>query len=430
MLDARFVRENIEAVRAAMSDRGASWSVDAFLELDEERRRLIAKTEVRQARRNELSKAIGELMKGRRTDEAAAMKDEVRLVNDEIAADAAVLDQVEADVRDLLLTAPNLPDPSVPIGVDETGNVEVRRWGTPRVFDFAPQAHWDLGPALGIIDFERAVKLAKSRFVLMGGLGARLERSLINLFLDSQTARGYKEWWPPVLANAETLTGTGQLPKFEDDLFKTVGEGLYLIPTAEVVLTNIHRDEVLEASDLPLRYTAYTPCFREEAGSAGRDTRGMIRVHQFDKVELVKLTTPETSKDELESMVVDASYMLELLGLPYRVITLCTGDTGFSAAFTYDIEVWMPSYEGYKEISSCSDCRDFQARRASIKYRDPSAFKGSRFVHTLNGSGLAVGRCVAAIIENYQNADGTITVPEALRSYMGCDTIRAERASS
>jgi seryl-tRNA synthetase len=264
----------------------------------------------------------------------------------------------------------------------------------------------------------------------MGGLGARLERSLINLFLDSQTARGYKEWWPPVLANAETLTGTGQLPKFEDDLFKTVGEGLYLIPTAEVVLTNIHRDEVLEASDLPLRYTAYTPCFREEAGSAGRDTRGMIRVHQFDKVELVKLTTPETSKDELESMVVDASYMLELLGLPYRVITLCTGDTGFSAAFTYDIEVWMPSYEGYKEISSCSDCRDFQARRASIKYRDPSAFKGSRFVHTLNGSGLAVGRCVAAIIENYQNADGTITVPEALRSYMGCDTIRAERASS
>ena len=430
MLDARFVRENIDAVRAAMSDRGASWSVDAFLELDEERRRLIAKTEVRQARRNELSKAIGELMKGRRTDEAAAMKDEVRLVNDEIAADAAVLDQVEADVRDLLLTAPNLPDPSVPIGVDETGNVEVRRWGTPRVFDFAPQAHWDLGPALGIIDFERAVKLAKSRFVLMGGLGARLERSLINLFLDSQTARGYKEWWPPVLANAETLTGTGQLPKFEDDLFKTVGEGLYLIPTAEVVLTNIHRDEVLEASDLPLRYTAYTPCFREEAGSAGRDTRGMIRVHQFDKVELVKLTTPETSKDELESMVVDASYMLELLGLPYRVITLCTGDTGFSAAFTYDIEVWMPSYEGYKEISSCSDCRDFQARRASIKYRDPSAFKGSRFVHTLNGSGLAVGRCVAAIIENYQNADGTITVPEALRSYMGCDTIRAERASS
>ena len=425
MLDARFVRENIDAVRAAMSVRGASWSVDAFIELDEERRRLIAKTEVRQARRNELSRAVGELMKAGNADEAAAMKDEARVVNDEIAADSALLEQLEADVRDLLMTAPNLPHPSVPAGVDETDNVEVRRWGTPRTFDFDAQAHWDLGPALGIIDFERAVKLAKSRFVLMGGLGARLERSLINLFLDSHTARGYKEWWPPILANTATLTGTGQLPKFEDDPFKTQTEGLYLIPTAEVVLTNIHRDEVLEGADLPLHYTAYTPCFREEAGSAGRDTRGMIRVHQFDKVELVKFATPETSMDELESMLTDASYMLELLELPYRVITLCTGDMGFGAAKTYDIEVWMPSYDGYKEISSCSNCWDFQARRASIKYRDPATFKGSRFVHTLNGSGLAVGRCVAAIIENYQNADGTITVPEVLRPYMGCDTIGA-----
>jgi seryl-tRNA synthetase len=425
MLDARFVRENIDAVRVAMEHRGSPWSVDVFIELDEERRGLIAKTEVRQARRNELSKAIGELMQAGRADEAAAMKDEVRAVNEGIAADSAVLDQVEQDVLDLLMTAPNLPDASVPVGEDETGNVEVRRWGTPRVFDFEPQAHWDLGPALGIIDFERAVKIAKSRFVLMAGLGARLERSLINLFLDSHTARGYKEWWPPILANEQTLTGTGQLPKFEDDLFKTVGEGLYLIPTAEVVLTNIHRDEVLEAADLPLRYTAYTPCFREEAGSAGRDTRGMIRVHQFDKVELVKFASPETSMDELEGMVVDASYMLELLDLPYRVITLCTGDLGFGSALTYDIEVWMPSYEGYKEISSCSNCSNFQARRASIKYRDPSSFKGSRFVHTLNGSGLAVGRCVAAIIENYQNADGSITVPEALRPYMGCDVISA-----
>jgi seryl-tRNA synthetase len=426
MLDARFVRENIDAVRDAMSHRGSSWSGDAFIELDEERRALIAKTEVLQARRNELSKAIGGLMKAGRADEAAAMKDEARAVNESIAADSAVLEQVEAEVRDLLMTAPNLPDASVPVGVDETGNIEVRRWGTPRVFDFEPKAHWDLGPALGIIDFERAVKLAKSRFVLMAGLGARLERSLINLFLDSHTARGYKEWWPPILANEATLTGTGQLPKFEDDLFKTVGESLYLIPTAEVALTNIHRDEVLEAAELPLRYTAYTPCFREEAGSAGRDTRGMIRVHQFDKVELVKFTVPETSMDELDSMVVDASYMLELLDLPYRVITLCTGDLGFSAALTYDIEVWMPSYDGYKEISSCSNCTDFQARRASIKYRDTSSFKSSRFVHTLNGSGLAVGRCVAAIIENYQNADGTVTVPEALRPYMGCDVIGAQ----
>jgi seryl-tRNA synthetase len=423
MLDARFVRENVDLVRAAMDSRRSSWGLDAFLELDEERRRLITKTEARQARRNELSRAIGELMKAGKAEDAAALKDEVRVVNEELAEDAALLEQVEADVRDLLMTAPNLPHDSVPCGADEAENVEVRRWGTPRDFDFESQAHWDLGPALGILDFERGVKLAKSRFVLMGGLGARLERAVINFFLDTHTSRGYKEWWPPLLANVETLTGTGQLPKFEDDLFKTIGEGLYLIPTAEVVLTNIHRDEVLEAADLPLRYTAFTPCFREEAGAAGRDTRGMIRVHQFDKVELVKFALPETSMDELESMVTDASLMLELLGLPYRVITLCTGDMGFSAAKTYDIEVWMPSYDNYKEISSCSNCWDFQARRASIKYRDSAAFKGSRFVHTLNGSGLAVGRTVAAIIENYQNADGSVTVPEVLRPYMGTDVI-------
>jgi seryl-tRNA synthetase len=408
-----------------MSERGSSWGLDIFIEMDEQRRRLIGRTEMLQGRRNELSKSVGELMKAGKADEAAALKEEARVVNEEIAGDAALLEQLEADVRDLLMTAPNLPHESVPCGVDETDNPEVRRWGKPREFGFEPQAHWDLGPALGIIDFERGVKLAKSRFVLMGGLGARLERAVINFFLDTHTSRGYKEWWPPVLANVESLTGTGQLPKFEDDLFKTVQEGLYLIPTAEVVLTNIHRDEVLDAADLPLRYTAFTPCFREEAGSAGRDTRGMIRVHQFDKVELVKFTTPESSMDELESMVKDASLTLELLGLPYRVITLCTGDMGFSAAKTYDIEVWMPSYDGYKEISSCSNCWDFQARRASIKYRDPATFKGSRLVHTLNGSGLAVGRTVAAIIENYQNADGSVTVPEVLRPWMGVDVIPA-----
>ena len=424
MLDARFVRENVDVVRQAMTDRGASWSLDTFLGLDEERRRLIAATEVRQARRNELSKAVGELMKAGRADEATALKDEVRIVNDELMGESALLEQVEADVRDLLLTAPNLPHDSVPCGVDETDNPEVRRWGTPRAFEFPAKAHWDLGPELGIIDFERGVKLAKSRFVLMGGLGARLERAVINFFLDTHTSRGYKEWWPPVLANAESMTGTAQLPKFEDDMFKTT-EGLYLISTAEIMLTNIHRDEVLEGADLPLHYCAYTPCFREEAGSAGRDTRGMIRVHQFDKVELVKFTTPETSMAELETMVTDASLVLELLGLPYRVITLCTGDMGFSAAKTYDIEVWMPSYDGYKEISSCSNCWDFQARRASIKYRDPATFKGSRLVHTLNGSGLAVGRTVAAIIENYQNADGSVTVPEVLRPWMGVDVIPA-----
>ena len=426
MLDARFVRENTEAARTAMADRGSAWSVDAFLTLDEERRGLIAKVEKLQARRNEASRLIGAMMKEPRKEAAEALKNEVRSINDELVGDQAVLDTIEADVRLLLLTAPNPPHGSVPVGADETANVEVRRWGTPRAFDFEAKAHWDLGPELGIIDFERAVKLAKSRFVLMGGLGARLERAVINLMLDTHTARGYKEWWPPILANAETLTGTGQLPKFEDDLFKTVGEGLYLIPTAEVVLTNIHRDETLEAADLPLHYTAFTPCFREEAGAAGRDTRGMIRVHQFDKVELVKFARPEESMDELESMVVDAGNILEMLGLPYRVIVLCTGDMGFGAAKTYDLEVWMPSYDGYKEISSCSNCWDFQARRASIRYREPVAFKGSRFVHTLNGSGLAVGRTVAAIIENYQNADGTITVPEALRPYMGVDVIRAE----
>ncbi|MFA5844430.1 MAG: serine--tRNA ligase [Coriobacteriia bacterium] len=426
MLDARFVRENIDAVRQAMADRGSSWDFDGFSAHDEERRELIGKVEARQARRNEASKQVGELMKQGRRDDADALKDEVRAINDELTSLEALLAQVEADVRDLLMTIPNIAHESVPVGADETANVEVRRWGTPREFDFEPKAHWDLGPELGIIDFERAVKLAKSRFVLMGGLGARLERAVINFMLDTHTARGYKEWWPPVLANAETLTGTGQLPKFEEDLFKTSGEGtpLYLVPTAEVVLTNIHRDEVLEAADLPLHYTAYTPCFREEAGSAGRDTRGMIRVHQFDKVELVKFAKPEESMDELEGMVTDACNILELLELPYRVITLCTGDMGFGAAKTYDIEVWLPSYGAYKEISSCSNCWDFQARRASIKYRDPGVFKGSRLVHTLNGSGLAVGRTVAAILENLQQADGSVVVPEVLRGYMGTDAIR------
>jgi seryl-tRNA synthetase len=402
MLDARYIRENPDAVRASMGDRGSSWSLNAFLELDEERRKLIGRVEKLQARRNEASKAIGRIMKeGPRTEAAESLKNEVRSINDELVALEAVLDTVEADTRDLLMTAPNLPDASVPVGADETANPEIRRWGTPRTFDFEPKAHWDLGPELGIIDFERAVKLAKSRFVLMGGLGARLERALINLMLDTHTAHGYKEWWPPILANAETLTGTGQLPKFEDDLFKTTtgDTPLYLVPTAEVVLTNIHRDETLEAADLPLHYTAFTPCFEE-------------------------------SMAELEGMVADASGILELLGLPYRVILLCTGDMGFGAAKTYDLEVWLPSYDGYKEISSCSNCGDFQARRASIRYRDPVAFKGTRLVHTLNGSGLAVGRTVAAIIENYQNADGSITVPEVLRPYMGVDVIAAEGARS
>ena len=424
MLDARFVRDNLDAVRKAMADRGEEWDFDGFLALDAERRELIGKVEEKQARRNEASKQIGELMKEGRAEEAEALKAEVRQINEAIASWDGRLTEVDDAARELLVTIPNLPHESVPFGVDEDDNVEVRTWGTPREFDFEPKAHWDLGPELGIVDFERAVKLSKSRFVLMGGLGARLERALINFMLDTQTAAGYTEWWPPALANAETLFGTGQLPKFEHDQFKTTG-GMYLIPTAEVVLTNIHRDEILETDELPLLYTAYTPCFREEAGSAGRDTRGMIRVHQFDKVELVKFTRPEESMDALEGMVVDAEAILQKLEMPYRVIELCTGDLGFAATKTYDLEVWMPSYDGYKEISSVSNCWDFQARRAQIRYKSPGEFKGTRFVHTLNGSGIAVGRCAAAVIENYQQADGSVTVPEVLRPYMGVASIPA-----
>lgn len=422
MLDIRFVRENQEAVATAMKNRNASWDSARFSELDEARRSAITEEEALQAERNAASKAIGQMMAAGKKDEAEAAKERVRAINEKIAAAGERRDEAEGALSALLLATPNMPADSTPIGVDENDNPEVRRWGTPPEFDFEFKAHWDLGPELGIIDFERAVKLAKSRFILLGGLGARLERAIINFMADTHASRGYKEWWCPAMANAETLTGTGQLPKFEEDLFKT-SEGLYLIPTAEVQLTNIHSGEVLEAEQLPLKYCAYTPCFREEAGSAGRDTRGLIRVHQFDKVEMVKYAKPEESFDDLETMVADAENILQLLGLPYRVISLCTGDIGFSAAKTYDLEVWLPSYDGYKEISSCSNCTDFQARRANIKYRDPENFKGSRFVHTLNGSGLAVGRTMAAIIENYQQADGSIRVPDVLVPYMGGVTV-------
>jgi len=418
MLDGRYLRDNLDAIRASMGARAGSWDFDRFVALDDERRRLIGEVESRQAQRNEASKRIGELMKAGQRDDAEAAKERVRVINEEIAALDDQRAAVDAEVREMLLTIPNVPHESVPAGADENDNVEVRRWGTPPEFGFEPVAHWDLGPELGAIDFERGVKLAKSRFVVLGRDGARLNRALINFMLDTHGSRGYREWAVPAMANSDTLLGTGQLPKFADDLFHT-DEGLYLIPTAEVQLTNLHRDEVLEAADLPLRYVAYTPCFREEAGAAGRDTRGMIRVHQFDKVELVKFARPEESMDALEGMVADAEYILQQLGLAYRTIVLCTGDMGFGAAKTYDIEVWLPSYNGYKEISSCSNCWDFQARRASIKYRDPGEFKGSRFVHTLNGSGLAVGRTLVAVLENYQQADGSVVVPEVLRPYMG-----------
>ena len=422
MLDVKYVRDNIDKVAEAMKNRNAAFDAEAFQALDTKRREAIAHEEELQAERNSQSKAIGAMMSQGKVDEAEAAKDRVRAINEELDRAAEVREQVDADLRDMLLATPNMPDATTPVGADENDNPEVRRWGTPRTFDFGDKPHWDLGADLGIIDSERGVKLAESRFYVLGGAGARLERALISFMLDQHTARGYKEWWVPAMANAATLTGTGQLPKFEEDLFHTT-EGLYLIPTAEVQLTNLHAGEVLDASQLPLHYCAFTPCFREEAGSAGRDTRGIIRVHQFSKVEMVKFATPETGFAELESMVEDAENILQKLELPYRVISLCTGDIGFSSAKTYDVEVWLPSYNAYKEISSCSCCTDFQARRANIKYRDPANFKGTRFAYTLNGSGLAVGRTMAAVIENYQNPDGTITVPEVLVPYMGGKTV-------
>lgn len=421
MLDIRFVREHLDEVATAMENRNHSWDSEYFKELDESRRSLIGQEEELLNQRNVLSKSIGKLMGEGKKDEAEATKAQVSELKDRIADLSAKRAEAEEKLNDLLMGTPNMPADTTPVGKDENDNPEVRRWGTPRDFEaegIEMKPHWDLGADLGIIDAERAVKLAGSRFVLLGGLGARLERALINFMADTHISRGYKEWWCPAMANATTLTGTGQLPKFEDDLFKT-REGMYLIPTAEVQLTNIHSGEVLDASDLPLKYCAFTPCFREEAGSAGRDTRGLIRVHQFDKVEMVKYAKPEESYDDLEAMVADAENILQLLGLPYRVISLCTGDIGFSAAKTYDLEVWLPSYNAYKEISSCSNCVDFQARRANIKYRDPENFKGSRLVHTLNGSGLAVGRTMAAVLENYQQVDGSVKVPDVLVPYMG-----------
>lgn len=425
MLDIKFVRENQEFVAEAMANRNASWDSARFSELEESRREAIQAEEALQAERNALSKKVGELMKAGQREEAEEVKARVAAIKAELEGLTARRAELDGDLNYMLMRVPNLPSDTTPVGKDENDNPEVRRWGTPRDFaaeGFEPKAHWDLGPELGIMDFERGVKLAKSRFYLLGGLGARLERALINFMADTHASRGYKEWWCPALASAETLTGTAQLPKFEEDLFKTT-DGLYLIPTAEVQLTNIHAGEVLDADKLPLKYCAFTPCFRSEAGAAGRDTRGIIRVHQFSKVEMVKYAKPEESFDELEAMVADAENILQLLGLPYRVITLCTGDMGFSAAKTYDLEVWLPCYSDYKEISSCSCCTDFQARRANIKYRDPENFKGTRFVHTLNGSGLAVGRTMAAVVENYQQPDGTIRVPDVLVPYMGGVTV-------
>ena len=429
MLDLKFVVENRERVLAALLSRGQtleqiqSWpglqGIDPWT-LDGERRAAIQKVEQLRHVHRQKSQEIGRLVKETKQPAPLPLIDEAEKLGEEIKRLEVRQQGVEDAIRRFLLLVPNLPDPSVPVGPDASANAEVRRVGEPKRFEFAPRAHWDLGPALGILDFERAAKISGARFAVYSGLGARLERALIQLMLDLHTSHGYREVIPPYLVTAETLLGTGQLPKFEDDLFKTrAGDrDLYLIPTAEVPLTCLHKDEILERDQLPVKYVAFTPCFRSEAGSYGKDVRGLIRQHQFHKVELVKLTSAESSMAELESMVADAEEVLKRLGLPYRVVTLSTGDLGFSAAKTYDLEVWLPGQQAYREISSCSNCTDFQARRASLRYR-PEPGSKPRFLHTLNGSGLAVGRTLIAVLENYQQADGSVVVPEALRPFMG-----------
>jgi seryl-tRNA synthetase len=420
MLDLNFVRDNLERVRAALEARRAPVAaLEDFARMDAERRRVIAESDELNAARNSASRTIGALMKEGRRDEAEAQRQQVGQLKDRIAELDGQRDEAEANMRQLLSTLPNLPDESVPVGADEAANVEARRWGAPPAFDFEPKDHVDLGASLRILDLERATKIAGARFSILRGAGAQLERALINFMLDLHTREhGYEETLPPFIVNRDALFGTGQLPKFEQDLFKLTDEReLYLTPTAEVPVTNIYREETLDAAQLPLKFVAYTPCFRSEAGSYGRDTRGLIRQHQFEKVELVKLTLPENSYDELESLTRDAETVLQKLGLHYRVVTLSTGDTGFSSAKTYDIEVWLPSQNTFREISSCSNCEAFQARRAQIRFKRAGGGK-PEYVHTLNGSGLAVGRTWLAVLENYQQADGSILIPEALRPYM------------
>jgi seryl-tRNA synthetase len=420
MLDLNYVRENLDTVRAAFTARAFPTApLDDFVESDAERRRVIGESDRLNQERNAASKEIGGLMKEGKNQEAEARKAEVAHLKTQITELDQRREEAEARMRELLSTVPNLPHASVPVG-DESANAEVRRWGTPPVFDFEPKDHVDLGTALGILDLERAAKISAARFAILNGAGARLERALVNFMLDVHTREhGYRETLPPFIVNQKALFGTNQLPKFADDLFHLKDErGLALIPTAEVPVTNYFSDEILDANKLPLRYVAYTPCFRSEAGSYGRDTRGLIRQHQFEKVELVKIALPENSYDELDALTQNAETILQKLGLHYRTVTLSTQDMGFGAAKTYDIEVWLPSQNTFREISSCSNCEAFQARRMNLRFRRAGGAK-PEFPHTLNGSGLAVGRTWIAVLENYQRADGTIVVPEALRPYMG-----------
>ncbi len=423
MLDIRVIRENPDRVKQAMKTRNKDMDavVDAILDIDRQRRELQVQVDAMKAEQNKASKEIPAIKKA--GGDVSEIMAKMKTLSDEVKECDTKAGELEAKQRDYLLSIPNIPHESVPIGKDDTENVEVRRWGEPRQFGFTPKAHWDLGADLGILDPETAAKVTGARFHFYKGLGAKLERAIITFFLDMHTQNGYTEVLPPYMVNRASMTGTGQLPKFEEDAFKIEGTDYFMIPTAEVPVTNMYRDDILDGKDLPLKYCAYSACFRAEAGSAGRDTRGLIRQHQFNKVELVKFARPENSYEELEALTRDAEKVLQALELPYRVVTLSTGDVGFSSAKTYDIEVWLPSYNNYKEISSCSNFEDFQARRANIRFKDGPKDK-ARFVHTLNGSGVAVGRTVAAIMENYQNEDGSITVPKALVPFMGCEVIK------
>jgi seryl-tRNA synthetase len=417
VLDLKFVREHWEEVKEKVGRRGQAIDWDSFARLDAERREILRETESLRAQRNQVSDLIAG--KKKKKEDASPEIAQMKEVSSRIKELEVKLNAIEEDLRGILMVIPNIPHESVVIGQEEADNLEMRRWGKIPEFSFTPRPHWEIGEALDILDFDRGAKITGARFTLYKDGGARMERALMNFMLDLHTgSHGYREVLPPFLVNRKTMTGTGQLPKFEEDLFKLDEPDYFLIPTAEVPVTNIHQDEILTEEELPLCYTACTPCFRKEAGSYGKDTRGLIRQHQFNKVELVKFTTPEASYAELESLTEDAEEVLKRLGIPYRVVMLCTGDLGFSAAKTYDLEAWLPGQGAYKEISSCSNFEDFQARRANIRYR-PKGKKGTEFVHTLNGSGLAIGRTLVAILENYQNEDGSVTIPEVLRSYMG-----------
>ena len=423
MLDIRWIRSNIEETKRFLANRNNDMNIDALLSLDTEKRSLLVESEELKAKRNEGSRKVSQAKAA--GEDASGLMEEMRLVGERVKTIDARITEIDATLDDLLLRVPNRPHETCPVGRDENDNVEIRKWGEVPTFPFEPKPHWEIGEALGIMDFERGAALAQSRFTVLKGLGAKTERALLNFMLDLHTEKhGYKEIEPPFMVNSATMQGTGQLPKFAEELYKCEGDDLWLIPTAEVPLTNLHAGDILEEDALPLYYTAYTPCFRREAGSYGRDIRGFLRQHQFDKVEMVKLCSPETSYDELEKLTANAEEVLQLLKIPYRVICLSTGDMGFGSSKTYDIEVWLPSQNKYREISSCSNCEDFQARRMNTRYRPKDGGK-PRFVHTLNGSGIAIGRTLIAVIENYQQGDGSFLVPEALRPYMnGVTTVK------